>query len=107
MCTTSIRLTSCYQIPFHYPWKTDPTQDGTVVGKLELNKEDTARLHAACKDHGRTITQVATAFSCLANAEYSLRIAGGEDEAFFEETLDKFKAATHFQAPFNAINSVS
>ena len=78
-----------------------------MTGKHTLTKDETARFHAACKSHGRTVTQAITAIACLVNAECALRKAGKADDAFYKEVVSGFKSATHFHTAVNAANAVS
>ncbi|KAH8113325.1 hypothetical protein DFH11DRAFT_1545019 [Phellopilus nigrolimitatus] len=70
---------------------------------VKFSPEVTAKLHAACKKHGRTITQVVSALLTLANAEASLKIAGQISDERYKDVLDGFSNSTHFLIAMNSI----
>ena len=97
------------QVPWLYPYTTNNNikEDGSLFGRVKFTPEETSRLHAACKKHGMTVTQVITAICILSNAESALRLACNADEAFFSKTVSGFKSATHFHIKHNSVSGVS
>ena len=52
-----------------------------MFGRIRFSQDDTKRFHAACKAHGKTVTQVAAALCILANCEFTrlLEQSPGDD----------------------------
>ena len=87
--------------------KNEIAEEGSVLGRVCFSKEETERLHAVGKAHGRTVTQVATALLTLATAEVALRTAGSEGIERYQYIADTFAKATHLFSGMNAVNMVS
>ena len=84
-----------------------PEREGDdVFGQLHLSVWETARFQAACKAHGRTVTQVGTALLGLAYAEATLRIAGNAGREQYDHVADTYEKATHILSGLNFINTV-
>lgn len=79
----------------------------TAYSQMMLSKEETNRFQAACKAHGRTITQVATAISNLVLTEALLRVAGSRSSDLFEEVRSTLQSSTRFMTNTNTVNMVS
>ena len=97
------------QVPFTYKARvTDEKPSQTdFFSSLKLSRDETSKLHAACKAHGRTITQVTSALFTLADVQSALAVAGRVGAQRFKDVLDGFENATHFVTSLNAISMVS
>ena len=82
-------------------------EDELIVGRIDFTREESARLHASCKAHGRTLTQVMTALLSLANVEAELRTAGNAGTEQFERVTSIYSKATHVFSCMNFVNMVS
>ena len=63
-------------------------------------------MHAACKEHGKTVTQAVTALLCLGNAEAVFRNAANTSLEAFKEVADGLAAATHLATGLTSMNIV-
>ncbi|KAH8116764.1 hypothetical protein DFH11DRAFT_1130831 [Phellopilus nigrolimitatus] len=77
---------------------------GGIGCVVKFSPEATANIHAACKKHGRTITQVVSALVTLANTEASLKLAGQMGEERYKEVSDGFSHSTHYLIAMNTIS---
>ncbi|KAI5118790.1 hypothetical protein M0805_005019 [Coniferiporia weirii] len=102
------KATAPASTPPMVPWLYAPRATGVTgdIGRLvKFSTATTAKLHDAARRHGRSITQVVTALSALAQAEAALQTAGsGGDAARFEEVAQAYAASTHYLVAWNFIN---
>ena len=87
----------------------DEAMEGDVMlfGHVHFTQEETARFHAACRAHGRTVTQVFYALLNLANVETSLRAAGNAGLEQYQAVLSAFEISTHLFSSMNFANMAS
>ena len=98
-----------FQTPFLYTphvYEIEEEEE-LVMGRIDFSREETARLHASCKAHGRTLTQVMTALLSLAHVERELRVAEGVSDAQHVLVISAFLKASHIFSSFNFVNMVS
>ena len=98
-----------HQVPWSYPAPPCATEHEEIqlASWLRLSPEETTRLRVACRSHNRTVTQVATAITAIANVESALRIAAQHGGEYFGEVLAAFENSTHFTPRFNATDTAS
>lgn len=93
------------------PWVVVPHKVGDNkddVGKVvKFSREVTAKLHAASKKRGRTITQVMSTVIAVVISEGLLTIAGAQNIDRFETLATGFKTSTVFPIGWNFINQVT
>ena len=63
-------------------------------------------MHAACKKHGRTVTQAVMALLCLGNAEAVFRNAAKTNPDNFREVSAVLSQATHHATGLTSMNMV-
>ncbi|KAH8116763.1 hypothetical protein DFH11DRAFT_1823648 [Phellopilus nigrolimitatus] len=77
---------------------------GDIGRVVKFSPETTAKIHAACKEHGRTITQIVSALVILANTEAALKLAGQTGEEHYKHVSDGFSNSTHYLIAMNSIS---
>ena len=97
-----------FQMPFLYKPPIEEAENGedTLYGRLDFTQEETARFHSACKDHGRTVTQVFSALLNLAHVETALRSAGNAGLEQYQDVLSTLEMSTHIFSSMNSVNVV-
>ncbi|KAF9256312.1 hypothetical protein L218DRAFT_1007489 [Marasmius fiardii PR-910] len=105
------------------PWTWPPVETSSPIARdvsalVVLPVETTSMLHAVSKQHGRTISQVVTAFSILAHAEVSLATAAKAGPERFKVVSQSYKESEvykivstftnyrhKFPEPYNSLSS--
>ncbi|KAL0581971.1 hypothetical protein V5O48_000029 [Marasmius crinis-equi] len=86
------------------PAEVSPSTPHDLSALVILPVETTSNLHSACKAHGRTVSQVVTAFSILAHAEVSLAKAAKAGPERFNTVSKSYKESDVYKIVFTFTN---
>lgn len=83
----------------------EPKLDATAYD-LWLTAEESAKVRAACKKHGVTVTQLISALMIVSEVEWAITYTEAQSDEEKKQSVETYEKATHVPCLWNVVDQV-